>query len=477
MAMCPPNDVVSSVFHRSSSTHRQWTSSFLRTIINSFRCGVRSSSRRGRSSRIALSSSPAKPPLSAYSESGSVKLVDLFKMSSHPQAKSEDCGALTTTPFKKVEKFDEISQAVRLLQRDGVEERRDGAKLVRRLAKEDGDVRVILAKLGAIPPLLEMLDDDDQIRDEIRVEALYALLNLGIGNDLNKAAIVQAGALHKMLKMTRSPDSSISEAIAANLLALSASDSNKPIIGSSGAIPFLVSILKEPDSKHSSQSKQDSFRAIYNLSILPSNIPSILENDLTCFLMNSMGDTEHTERILSILCNATAVPEGRKAISAVPDAFPTLIDVLSWNDSPGCQERASYVLMVMAHKSYNDRHKMIESGIGSALLELTLIGSTLAQKRASRILECLRVDKGKSVRDFGFSAISAPINREHSSSMRVETDGAISKERRAVRRLVQQSLQSNMRKIVRRANLPQDFVPSDHLKALTSSSTSRSLPF
>ncbi|GER35394.1 ATP-dependent Clp protease ATP-binding subunit ClpX [Striga asiatica] len=42
----------------------------------------------------------------------------------------------------------------------------------------------------------------------------------------------------------------------------------------------------------------------------------------------------------------------------------------------------------------------------------------------------------------------------------------MSHEKRAVKQLVQQSLHTNMKRMVERANLPQDFVPSEQLKAL-----------
>lgn len=307
---------------------------------------------------------------------------------------------------------------------------------------------------------------------------------------------MKAGAVHKMLKLIESPvapNPSVSEAIVANFLGLSALDSNKPIIGSSGAVPFLVKTLKNSDKKVSPQAKQDALRALYNLSIFPSNISFILETDLIPYLLEMLGDMELSERILSILSNLVSTPEGRKAISRVPDAFPILVDVLNWTDSPGCQEKASYVLMVMAHKSYGDRQAMIEAGIASALLELTLLGSTLAQKRASRILECLRVDKGKQVSGtyggnlVAAAAVSAPICGSSSSTSTnpngvakeclEEEEDMMSEEKKAVKQLVQQSLQNNMKRIVKRANLPQDFVPSEHFKSLTTSSTSKSLPF
>lgn len=277
----------------------------------------------------------------------------------------------------------------------------------------------------------------------------------------------------------------VAEPIVANFLALSALDANKPIIGSSGALPFLVRVLQYPAS---SQAKQDALRAVYNLSISPFNISYLLDANLVPFLLSKLEDMDMSERILSILSNMVSIAEGRKAISHAPDAFPILVDVLSWTDSPGCQEKVSYILMVMSHKGYGDRQAMVEAGIVSALLELTLLGSTLAQKRASRILEFITMDKGKQVSEsYGGGGISptlsAPLSAGEPSYHRLkreeeeEYQEGMSEERKAVKQLVQQSLQNNMKRIVKRANLPHDFVPSDHFKSLTSGSTSKSLPF
>ncbi|KAL5850196.1 hypothetical protein ACOSQ4_008209 [Xanthoceras sorbifolium] len=431
----------------------------------------------------------------------SEKLSDLLNLA-ETECETESETTKTTTK-KKEEALEELKHVVRELQveennddEDDQERKRrriEAARRVRLLARENPETRVTLAMLGAIPPLAGMLDFEQV---DSQIASLYALLNLGIGNDMNKAAIVKAGAVHKMLKIIESPNDpnpSVSEAIVANFLGLSALDSNKPIIGSSGAVPFLVNTLKHSDKKSSAQARQDALRALYNLSIFQSNVSYILETDLIPFLLNVVGDMELSERILSILSNLVSTPEGRKAISHVPDSFLILVDVLNWTDSPGCQEKVCYVLMVMAHKSYGDRQAMIEAGIASSLLELTLLGSTLAQKRASRILESLRVDKGKQVSEtyavnLGGAVVSAPICGSSSASTTnpngvaskeclEDEEDMMSEEKKAVKHLVQQSLQNNMRRIVKRANLPQDFVPSEHFKSLTISSTSKSLPF
>ncbi|XP_021769427.1 U-box domain-containing protein 14-like [Chenopodium quinoa] len=492
MAKChpPQNDVGSLILNHSSSPHhhhcRLWNSFSLRKLLATVSCGgaaISKPSKPKNSHHPNTQINKPEPTPSTHGPGGSGKLADLLNLSSSScsSERREKVEQNVEDVKKKEERLEELRMAVRLLHS---EERENGAKLVRSFAKEDAEARSTLAMLGAIPPLVAMLDYDHH---QSLIQPLYALLNLGIANDLNKAAIVQAGAVHKMLTKIESSNgclnSAVSEAIVANFLALSALDSNKPIIGTSGAISYLVSVLEDTES--SLQARQDSLRALYNLSITPSNIALILETNLIQYLVSMLGDMEMSERILSILSNVVSISEGRKAISNAPDVFPILIDALNWSDSPGCQEKACYVIMVMAHKSYSDRQTMIEAGVGSALLELTLLGSTLAQKRASRILECLRVDKGKQVsRSFvnnkTTAAVSAPICGSSSSTANVnkeEEDMMMSQEKKAVKQLVQQSLQNNMKRIVKRANLPQDFVPSEHLKSLTVSSTSKSLPF
>ncbi|KAK4415420.1 hypothetical protein Salat_2649400 [Sesamum alatum] len=440
---------------------------------------------------------PCRKKAEAKQHSGSEKLSELLKQPEWWENEEE--------VRRKEQELEALKKVAKKLQQaeGSMEVVLEGAAEIRRLTKDDPQARTTLALLGVIPPLVALLDAQDPTFNS-QIAALYALLNLAITNDANKAAIVKAGAVHKMLKLIQSPNGAhsqaIAEAVVANFLGLSALDSNKPIIGSSGAIPFLVEALKDPDETVSSQAKQDSLRALYNLSISPSNVFAILETDLIPHLLVKLGDMDMSERILSILSNIVLVAEGRKGISAVPDAFPILIDVFNWTDSPGCQEKASYILMVMAHKSYGDRQAMIEAGIVSSLLELTLLGSTLAQKRASRMLECLRAEKGKQVLgNCGGGSLkatlSAPLCGALSTSSSIhptnqlkdtmeddeeedeEEEEMMSQEKKAVKQLVQQSLQNNMKRMVKRANLPHDFVPSDHFKSLTSSSTSKSLPF
>lgn len=81
---------------------------------------------------------------------------------------------------KKEEALHELKRSVKELQVEDLTRRRMAAAKVRMLAKEDVEVRGTLAMLGAIPPLVGMLDLDDV---HSQISSLYALLNLGIGND------------------------------------------------------------------------------------------------------------------------------------------------------------------------------------------------------------------------------------------------------------------------------------------------------
>ncbi|RZS12367.1 hypothetical protein BHM03_00043799 [Ensete ventricosum] len=316
---------------------------------------------------------------------------------------------------RKVEAFEEIQRVVRRLQLDdhnaGGDPQEEAATEVRRLAKDDPEARETLAMLGAIPPLVGMLDSKDP---DLHVAALYGLLNLGIGNEF-------------------------------------------------------------PET--SPTARQDALRALFNLSIASVNLPLLVDAGLVPSLLAAMGDMAVTERSLAVISNLVASGEGRRAVSLSADAFAILIDVLGWCDAAACQEKATYVLMMMAHKGHGDRAAMVEAGAVSALLELTLLGTPLAQKRASRLLEILTAEKGKRESEAGgssgVSAVSAPLRVVAAKTAPAEE--GMSEERRAVRELVQQSLQNNMRRVVRRANLAGDLVPQERLRALTATSTFKSL--
>jgi hypothetical protein len=81
---------------------------------------------------------------------------------------------------KKEEILTELKQVVKELREEDSTKRRIAAARVRSLAKDDSEARGTLAMLGAISPLVGMLASEDL---HSQIDSLYALLNLGIGND------------------------------------------------------------------------------------------------------------------------------------------------------------------------------------------------------------------------------------------------------------------------------------------------------
>ena len=87
---------------------------------------------------------------------------------------------------RKVEALEELKGVVGALRDgrgDGCMSRVEAAMAVRSKAKDDAGAREMLAMLGAIPPLVAMLDEGGDVGEDVTTAALYALLNLGIGND------------------------------------------------------------------------------------------------------------------------------------------------------------------------------------------------------------------------------------------------------------------------------------------------------
>lgn len=147
---------------------------FRRKLLEAMMCGVSRHRRKGG----ADFGSPERRQRNPRSE----RLAELLR-AELSEAGSDETEAETR---RKIEAFEELQRAVGSLQTGdgdnaGADRRKEAAGEVRRLAKDDVEARETLAMLGAIPPLVEMLDSPDP---DFQIAALYALLNIGIGNDL-----------------------------------------------------------------------------------------------------------------------------------------------------------------------------------------------------------------------------------------------------------------------------------------------------
>lgn len=176
----PPNE---------AGSHRPWPSfsaaSFRRLLLDSMSCGA---SRRHRT----MSPEQQRPLPPRKLGVSARRLSELLKSAADDD--SEDTNSYSSSSGssgewearRKMEAFEELCKVVKLLQfEEEKEKRKQAASEVRRLAKDDADARETLAMLGAIPTLVGMLDMHSLLVElDFQIHVLYALLNLGIGNDM-----------------------------------------------------------------------------------------------------------------------------------------------------------------------------------------------------------------------------------------------------------------------------------------------------
>lgn len=357
--------------------------------------------------------------------------------------------------------FSECKRVVGQLLQEGEDQQQgQAAAEIRLLAKENASARVTIAAMGAIPTLVSLLDS---INSSTKLFALLALLNLAIGNNDNKEEIVKAAAVPRLVRLLSDEGTSIQETCVAALFSLSALDRNKPLIGSSGAIGPLLGILRTGTT----QARKDALQALYNLSIAQANVSTMVDANAIQVLVTLLYDTTHAAKVLAILGNLVGVDAGRKTVAAMDNFLTLLINVLLWVEEPKCQERAVYILMVLAHYSHAQRRAMVSAGAVPGLTEVALLGSALAQKRSTRLLECLRGDRGK------VKAVSAPVSAQLMSkdmgNSKASPEGRpFEIQEMNDERVAQETLERNLRRMTRRAKKPaMEFTRAESMNEVT----------
>ncbi|KAH7416091.1 hypothetical protein KP509_14G074600 [Ceratopteris richardii] len=259
----------------------------------------------------------------------------------------------------------------------------------------------------------------------------------------NKSLIVRSKGLQRLLPLMQNSDVKVQAAATSLLLSLSALDSNKEEIGLSGFIPALINLMQKDHTR------RDALRALYNLSISPCNVEHIVKGGGVPFLLDAVSNASLTSKSLATLSNLAGTVVGRDAFGELKDvAYAVLVDAVRWVENAKCQERAVYILMMIAHHNPLQHDAMIAAGAIPVLLELSLLGSALARKRAARTLDSFRRSK----------VCSAPQQRQSEEFEILCSNGSqsmprASSEKKVVDGLVKQSLYRTMQRITRRANL------------------------
>ncbi|KAI3456166.1 hypothetical protein Pfo_012829 [Paulownia fortunei] len=355
-----------------------------------------------------------------------------------------------------------LQKSVKMLHFGSWEEKEAAAKEMKKLAEEDLKRRKTMAELGVIPPLVAMVGSEVVARQRLAVRALIELAN---GSFTNKALMVEAGIVSRLPKNIRDLEETAKQEFAQLLLSISALANSQFSLTSTRIIPTVVSILA---SSSSIETKESCLSTLYNLSSVLDNAGSLIATGVVDNLIRLSSEKEASEKALATLGNLVVTSAGRKALehnSMVPEG---LIEIMTWEEKPKCQELSAYILMILAHQSSLQRQKMAKAGIVQVLLEVALLGSPLAQKRALKILQWFKDERQMRVGphsgpQVGRIPIGSPVNQ------RDVDEGKI-----FMKTIVKQSLYKNMETITRRASGAGD---SSKLKALVISSSSKSLPY
>ncbi|KAK9290129.1 hypothetical protein L1049_008294 [Liquidambar formosana] len=285
------------------------------------------------------------------------------------------------TTFTCSAKGEEINTFLSKLASDSIEDQRSAAGELRRLAKHNGDNRVFIAEVGAIPLLVSLLFTPDSCTQE---HAVTALLNLSICED-NKGSIMSSGAVPGILHVLQNGSMEARENAAATFFSLSVVDEFKVIIGSSGAIPALVTLLNEG----SQRGKLDAAMALFNLCIYQGNKGKAVRAGVVPMLMTLLTkpDGEMVDEALAIMAILASHPDGRAAIGAL-EVVPVLVELIG-NGSPRNRENAAAVLVHLCAGDHQCRTQAWVLGVMDPLLHLADNGTDRGKRKATQLLELM----------------------------------------------------------------------------------------
>ncbi|CAL4901706.1 unnamed protein product [Urochloa decumbens] len=369
--------------------------------------------------------------------------------------------------------------AVRRLSFGAAEEKREAAGEVAALARSDERRKRLLPELGVVPPLVAMLADARGGEGGgARLAAAGALMELARGTHRNKVHIVKAGLLKKLPELMDDKDLSRSQQLAQLLLSISSLANTDFPLSTSELLPFLVATLSAADVP--ADTKLPCLAALRNLSTKLEHVRDVVSSGAVRALVSLVPDRKTSEAALSILGElAASSAAGRKAVEEDETAPRAILEAMTWHDSARCQEHAAYLAMVLvAHGGSGEmRRRMRQLGVVQALLEVSLLGTPLAQRRAAKILQWFKEEGQSRIRAHsgprmeGVSCHGDDVGGGGGSGGGGEQE--VKDRRDTVGMIVRQSLDRNMKSILRRATASVDLT---NVKLLVASSSSKSLP-
>lgn len=287
-----------------------------------------------------------------------------------------------------------LHRSAELLRSSSSAEQLKAVEEIRHLTKDNGDARLYIGEAGLIPGLVDFLGAAIKSEDGMAQEAsCFALLNVAINNNRNKAEIVEAGAIPLLLRILGLEASlSVREAAIAVFLTASCLDENKPAIGSSGLVSFLVSHL----DTGSPQGAKDALTTLYNLSIFTGNHTFLLKDGTIpkIFHLLSLGDADLTEKCITIMYNLTPLEDAQKEIAEANGSLPALAEILD-NGSQKEKELIVGIFLTICTNSHEYTQLVLREGIIPSLVMLSVNGSVRGKDKAQKLLQHFREERQK----------------------------------------------------------------------------------
>lgn len=254
---------------------------------------------------------------------------------------------------------------------------------IRFFAKHNMENRAIIARCGAIPPLVSLLYSTMKLTQE---HAVTALLNLSISNN-NKNLIAEAGAIEPLIHVLKSGNAVAKENAAASLFSLSVLEEYKIKIGRSAAVKALVDLL----GSGTLRGKKDAATALFNLSIYHENKARIVQAGAVKLLIELMEpETGMIDKCVALLANLSTIPEGRLMITR-EGGIPLLVEVLEMGSQRG-KENAASILLQLCFNSQKFCTLVLQEGAVPPLVALSQLGTPRAKEKVCILTDHINID-------------------------------------------------------------------------------------
>ncbi|CAH8392813.1 unnamed protein product [Eruca vesicaria subsp. sativa] len=337
------------------------------------------------------------------------KAVSMFSSSSTTTSSAVYVGAESPTP-NAISDYSSSSpmmsaeeeEIVNKLKGADIFDHEQGLILLRKMTRTSEDLRVSLCTDRILAFLRSLLISRYNL---VQTNAAASLVNLSLEKQ-NKVKIVRSGFVPLLIDVLKSGTTEAQEHVAGALFSLALEDENKMVIGVLGAVEPLLHALRSSESE---RARQDAALALYHLTLIPSNRTKLVRVGAVATLLTMVRSGESTSRILLVLCNLAACPDGKSAMLE-GNAVAILVGKLresGGDDSEAARENCVAVLLMLCQGNMRFRGLASEVGAEEVLKEVEESGNGRVKENAGRILQAIRGGGG----DGGENAEAREWNR------------------------------------------------------------------